>query len=231
MFGVNLNMARGFPIAAVCALALGLFISEGAGSWETVVITDDEYAPMMFKRLKEVGGGPRGFTNGLAGMRWGAPLASFPHMKLVEKLGATRSTNTNALYRNGDEHLTVNGVPVSPVRYWFVDEQLGSVSLGYQGRENWGRLKQWVEKMYGPLERPGTNTTRWDAKLQQYVRELRTVSEMPTDPGWSGELLWADAGTQVSLRWYPKTEQGELLIISPVLDELHAFEGVGPGDC
>jgi len=233
MFSVNPNQARGYAIAAVCVLALGLFMSERAGSWEPfVVVTEDEYPSMMFKRLKEIGGGPRGFNNGLAGEKWGAPLASFPHMKHVEDLGGTDATKTNGLYRNGDEHLTLNGVAVNPVRYWFVDEQLGSVSLGYQGREQWYKLKQWVEKVYGPLERPGTNTARWDAKLQQWSDEPKPITEMPTDPGWSGELEWADAGTQVSLRWYPKTEAGELLIISSVLDALHAFESVGrAGDC
>jgi hypothetical protein len=231
MFNISTNQARGYAIAAVCVLALGLFMSESAGSREPFVYPEDEYAPMMFKRLKEVGGGPRGFNNGLAEVKWGAPLAGFHHMALVEKLGATQVTHTNALYRNGDEHLTLNGVTVSPVRYWFVDEQLGSVSLGYQGREQWYKLKQWVEKVYGPLERDGSPETHWDAQLRQYVNEPRTVSEMPTDPGWSGELSWLDAGTQVSLSWYPKTEAGELVIISPVLDELHAYEGVGPGDC
>ncbi len=233
MFSVNPNQARGYVVAAVCMFALGLFMIERAGSWELfVVVTEDEYPSMMFKRLKEIGGGPRGFNNGLAGAKWGAPLAGFPHMKLVEDLGGTDATKTNGLYRNGDEHLTLNGVAVSQVRYWFVDEQLGSVSLGYKGRENWHKLKQWVEKVYGPLERSGFNTARWDAKSGQWVKGAKTIAEMPMDPGWSGELAWTDAGTQVSLGWNPKTEEGELLIISPVLDELHAFESVGRGgDC
>lgn len=230
MFGIDPNQARGYLIAATFVLALGLMI-ETTGAREPFVFPQDEYAPMMFKRLKEVGGGPLGLNNGLAEVKWGAPLAGFSHMKLVEKMGGTTSTKTNGLYRNGDENLTLNGVTVSQVRYWFVDEQLGSVSLGYKGRENWGRLKQWVEKWYGPLERDGTLSAHWDAKLQQFVKELRTVSQMPTDPAWSGELSWNDAGTQVSLKFNPKTEEGELLIISTVLDELHAYEGVSSGDC
>ncbi len=151
-------------------------------------------------------------------------------MKLVEDLGGTEATKTNGLYRNGDENLTLNGVPVSPVRYWFVDGQLGSVSFRYKGREHWGRVKQWAEQWYGPLERLGTNGARWDAKLQQWVKEVKPMTEMPTDPGWSGELLWNDAATGVSLKFNPKTGDGELLIISTVLDTLHGFEkSVGQG--
>ncbi len=235
MFGINPNQARGYAIAAVCVLALSFQLgTAGAGKHFTYTnpldYPEDEYAPMMFKRLKEIGGGPRGLQNGLAGVKWGAPLASFPHMKRVEDLGGTEATQTNGLYRNGDENLVLNGVPVSPVRYWFVDEQLGSVFLGYQGRENWGKLKGWVEQWYGPLERAGTNEARWDAKLRQFVHEVKPITEMPTDPGWSGELLWNDAGTGVSLKFNPKTGDGELLIISTVLDTLHEFvKSVGQG--
>jgi hypothetical protein len=231
MFGLSPKQGSRYAIAGVLVLALG-FMMQTAGAREPFVFPQDEYAPMMFKRLKEIGGGPRGFTNGLAGVKWGAPLAGFPHMKLVENMGATDATKINSLYRNGDEHLTLNGVTVSQVRYWFVDERLGSVSLGYKGRENWYKLKQWVEQVYGPLERPGPNTGRWDAKLQQMVREVKPVTEMPTDPAWAGELEWTDAGTLVRLAWHPKAEAGEVLIISPALDALHEFESVGrAGDC
>ena len=222
------SQARGYAIAAVIVLALGFMIEPASA----LVYPDDEYASKMFKRLKEIGGGPTLNENGLTGVKWGASLASFPNMKLVGDLGATQATHANALYRNGDEHLTVNGVPISLVRYWFIDEQLGSVSLSYKGRESWGRLKQWVEQWYGPLERPGFHTAGWDAKLRQWVETpMPVTAEILTDPGWSGELSWTDAGTEVRLMFNPKTGEGELLMISTVLDELHAYEGVGPGDC
>ena len=224
------HRARAHAIATVFVLGFGLLIAT-AGAPEPFVFPQDEYAPMMFKRLKEIGGGPTLNENGLTGVKWGAPLASFPHMKLVENMGRTGVTDTNGLYRNGDENLTVNGATISQVLYWFVDEHLGSVSLSYKGRENWGRLKQWVEQWYGPLERADKSTPRFDAKLQQWVKEGMTVSEMPTDPKWSGELSWKDAATEVRFTWNPKTETGELLMISPVLNELHAYEGVGGGDC
>jgi len=228
-----------YAIAAV--FALGLFMSESAGALEPSAdeYAPDEYSPevykpKMLKKLKEIGGGPLGLNNGLAGAKWGAPLAGFSNMKLVEDLGASDYTDTNGLYRNGHENLTLNGVS-SSVLYRFADEQLAAVTVVYKGRENWAKLKQWVEEWYGPLERLGTNTARWDAKLQRYVNEVKPLTEMPTDPGWSGELEWTDPdhGTSVRLLWNPKTEEGGLSMISFVLDEL--YESVNTptqgGDC
>lgn len=181
----------------------------------------------MIEKAKESGDGPRGGV-GLAGLKWGARLEDFSSMKLVENLGGTDYTTWNGIYRNGDENVTLNEVSVAPVRYRFVDKLLESVSFGYQGRADWGRLKQWVEEWYGPLD-SNSNVGVWDGGLKQFVREPK-----PEPPEMAArEDEWWGEHTVVLLAWDPKTEEGHLVIFSRALKQLFEMEDAARngGDC
>lgn len=58
------------------------------------------------------------------------------------------------MYERPGEVVTLNGVALNPVRYRFVNGQLESIVLSYEGRENRDKLLQWVEERYGKLSPP-----------------------------------------------------------------------------
>src|SRR5205085_3262236 len=71
---------------------------------------------------------------GFNGYTWGTPLAKLPAMKLLQDLGSTDFVNNIGVYENPGETLTLNEVPLSKIRYRFVENQLESIISIYDGR-------------------------------------------------------------------------------------------------
>lgn len=107
--------------------------------------------------IKDDPGGFNGYT-------WGTPLAKFPAFKLVRDLGSTDFVNDVGVYENPGETLALNEVPLSEIRYRFVENQLESIVLVYTGRENRDKLMRWLEERYGKVslhERKMVNAVQW----------------------------------------------------------------------
>ena len=130
--------------------------------------------------------------NGFNEYTWGSPLASFPGLQRDRELGKAEGGERIVVYERPGEVVTLNGVPLSKIRYRFVDSQLESVVLSYEGRENRDKLMQWVEEHYGKLTPP-------ERRLQFAQAE------------WLGEK------TEVTLSYNHIKKEGMLLFISPVL--------------
>jgi hypothetical protein len=84
------------------------------------------------------------------GYTLGAPISSYPALKLVKKWSAEEVKEVGE-YENPGEALTVNGVFFLKIRYRFADGLLESIRLVYHGRENRERLVKWLETQYGKL--------------------------------------------------------------------------------
>jgi hypothetical protein len=130
--------------------------------------------------------------NGFNEYTWGSPLASFPSLQQARELGKTEDGERISVYEKPGEVLTLNGVALNRVRYRFVDGQLESIVLSYEGRESRGKLLQWVEEHYGKLTPP-------ERRIQF------------TQVEWLGEK------TEVTLSYNHGKKEGMLLFISPVL--------------
>src|SRR2546428_3947480 len=89
--------------------------------------------------------------NGFNEYTCGSPLASFPALQQARELGKAEGGERIVVYEKPCEVVTVNGVPLSGIRYRFVDGQLESIVLSYEGRESRDKLMQWVEEHYGKL--------------------------------------------------------------------------------
>jgi len=130
--------------------------------------------------------------NGFNEYTWGSPLASFPALQQTRELGKAESGERISVCEKPGEVLTLNGVALNRIHYRFVDGQLESIVLSYEGRESRDKLMQWVEEHYGKLTPP-------ERRLQF------------TQVEWLGEK------TEVTLSYYHIRKEGTLLFISPVL--------------
>lgn len=135
---------------------------------------------------------------GFNGYTWGTPLAKFPGFKLVKDLGSTDFVKDVGVYENPGEALTLNEVPLTAIRYRFVENQLESILLRYTGRENRDRLAYWLEERYGKLTAP----------------ERKMVNA----------ILWYGDTTVINLKYDAATKQGTLYFFSRVLS--HRFNEV-----
>jgi len=133
--------------------------------------------------------------NGFNGNTWGADLAAYPSMKLVKDLGSTDFVEEAGVYMNSGESLTLNEVSFTEIRYRFIDKQLESIELKYEGRENRDKLMRWIEEQFG--------------KLSSHERK------MVMNVQWFGEK------TTITLSYNPNTKLGSLWFISQVLN--HRF--------
>ena len=89
--------------------------------------------------------------SGFQGIPWGASPADCASLSFVKTLGTTDSMKHADLYDLSTDGVTLNGVTFTRIRYRFLDNQLESVQLGYEGRANRDKLMQWVELRYGTL--------------------------------------------------------------------------------
>src|SRR5438094_1504428 len=89
--------------------------------------------------------------NGFNEYTWGSPLSSFPALQQIRELGQAQDGEQISVYEKPGEVVTLNGVTLNRIRYRFVDGQLESIVLSYQGREGRDKLLQWVEERYGRL--------------------------------------------------------------------------------
>ena len=129
--------------------------------------------------------------NGFSEYIWGAPVASFPALQQVRELGRTEVGERIVVYEKPGEVITLNGTTLSRIRYRFVDGQLASIGLSYEGRENRDKLLQWIEEHYGKVT----------------PAERRMLSQVE----WIGEK------TEVTLSYYHSRKEGTLLFISSAI--------------
>jgi len=142
--------------------------------------------------------------NGFNEYTWGSPLANFPALQQVRELGKAEGGERISVYEKPGETVTLNGVTLNRIRYRFVDGQLESIVLSYEGRENRDKLLQWVEEHYGKLTPP-------ERRLQF------------TQVQWLGEK------TEVTLSYYHIKKEGMLLFISPAIQYLLFDSNLGGG--
>ncbi len=170
---------RGLPVLIVVAVGLS------AASADAATIPDD----------------PGGFN----GYTWGTPLAKFPAFKLVKDLGSTDFVSNVGLYESPGETLTLNEVPLSTIRYRFVENDLESIQLSYVGRENRDKLMRWLEERFG--------------KLTPHERKMVNA------------VLWYGDQTVVNLKFDAVTKQGTLYFLSRELNHrLNEFHQATQGD-
>ena len=150
--------------------------------------------PAEAARIKE---DPDGFN----GHRWGAALAEYPAFKLLQDLGSTDFAANAGVYESPGEALTLNDVPIKAVRYRFINEQMESIHLRYEGRDNRERLMAWLEHRYGKLS----------------ISERKMVNSVQ----WFGDK------TTVTLTYNPRTHEGGLWFTSQVLN--HLFNDIHQG--
>lgn len=171
-----MNQARkGFSIALVlCVLGCGLTVRQ---TWAaTIEHEEDDEA-------------------GFSGYTWGAAPSDCPSLTRIRELGSTDYAKKVEVYTNPDEGLTLNEASLRAINYRFVDDQLESVEVKYEGRENRERLLRWVEERYGKL-------TAHERKAIIHVE-------------WVGER------TGVVLAYDPRIRQGTLWFFSLPLHQLY----------
>ena len=102
--------------------------------------------------------------NGFNGHTWGKSQREYPALKLVSDLGSTDFGTKVVMYEQPGESLTLNGVTLSRITYRFLDDQLESIHVSYQGRQNRDKLMRWIEERHGalsPSERKMITSVRW----------------------------------------------------------------------
>ncbi len=143
--------------------------------------------------------------NGFKGYSWGAAMASFPSLKLVKDLGSTDFVSSAGVYEIPGETLTLNGAPLSKIHYRFIDGQLESIQLRYEGRENREKLMRWVEDHYGKVT--------------------------PADRKMINAVQWFGDNTTVTLSWDYSAHQGTLWFMSQALNhKFNEFHQATQGD-
>jgi hypothetical protein len=123
--------------------------------------------------------------SGFRGNYWGASPADCPSLRFVGDLGTNRSGKLITLYDRSTAGLVINGVSFTRIRYRFIENQLESVQLSFEGRANRDKLLQVVEDRYGrpaPGERKHLGRVEWDGNETTVDLDYRTDVEQ----GW----LW-----------------------------------------
>ena len=103
--------------------------------------------------------------SGFRGNHWGDSSGDGPPLRFVKGLGTTNSGKQVDLYDRSPVGIILNGVSFSRIRYRFLDNQLESVQLSYEGSANRERLLQLMEERYGrltPGERKLVGRAEWD---------------------------------------------------------------------
>ena len=103
--------------------------------------------------------------SGFRGNQWGDSPRNGPPLRFVRNLGATQSLKQVDVYERSPVGIFLNGAPISRIRYRFLDNQLESVQLSYEGRVNRDKLLQLMEERYGrltPGERKFVGRAEWD---------------------------------------------------------------------
>jgi hypothetical protein len=106
-------------------------------------------------------------ANGFRGNHWGDASGDCPSLRFAQGQGTTRSNKQVDLYDRSTVGIVLNGVTFSRIRYRFLDNQLESVQLVYEGRENRGKLLQLMEQRYGALpsgERKQFGGVEWEGE-------------------------------------------------------------------
>lgn len=143
--------------------------------------------------------------NGFNGYVWEAALSKYPAMKLLKDLGSTDFVAKAGVYEIPGETVTLAGVTLTDVRYRFLDEQLESILLHFEGIENRDKLMQWLEEQYGKIP----------------VHERRKATTMQ----WFGDA------TTATLKYEPSTKKGNLIFMSQVLNHrFNEFHQATQGD-
>ena len=102
--------------------------------------------------------------NGFNGHTWGKSVREYPSFARLLDLGSTDAGTKAVVYENPGESLTLNGVTLSRITYRFLDDQLESIHVSYQGRQNRDKLMRWIEERHGalsPSERKMITSVRW----------------------------------------------------------------------
>lgn len=123
--------------------------------------------------------------SGFRGNYWGASPRDCPTLRFVKGLGTTQSRKQVDLYDRSTVGIVLNGVSFSRIRYRFIDNQLESVQLSYEGKANRERLLQLMEERYGrltPGERKFINRAEWDG--------YETVVDLSYNPETGLGSLW-----------------------------------------
>jgi hypothetical protein len=103
--------------------------------------------------------------SGFRGNHWGASPRDCASLTFVSGLGTTESGQQVDVYDRSTVGISLNGATLTRMRYRFLDNQLESVQLSYEGRANRDRLLQVMEDRYGrltPGERKVVSRNEWD---------------------------------------------------------------------
>jgi len=149
------------PVLASYFLALGLVTPS---AW-AVMIADE----------------PSGFR----GNHWGDSPWNCPSLRFVNGLGPINSMKQVDLYDRSTVGIALNGVSFSRIRYRFLDNQLESVQLSYEGSANREKLLKLMEERYGrltPGERKLVGRAEWDG--------YETVVDLSYNPDTGLGSLW-----------------------------------------
>ena len=123
--------------------------------------------------------------SGFRGNQWGASPADCASLRFVKNLGTTQSKQQVDIYERSTVGIVLNGAPISRIRYRFLDNQLESVQLSYEGQANREKLLQLMEERYGrltPGERKLINRAEWDG--------YETVVDLSYNPETGLGSLW-----------------------------------------
>jgi hypothetical protein len=139
--------------------------------------------------------------SGFRGNHWGDSPADCASLRFVKGQGTIHSGERVDLYDRSTVGIAINGVSFIRIRYRFLDNQLESVQLSYEGRASYSKLVEVLEERYGRLT-PG---------------ERKLV----------GRAEWDGYETVVDLSYNVETGRGSLWFISPTLNRDFAWPGPG----
>ena len=120
--------------------------------------------------------------NGFRGNHWGDAPGNCPSLRFVFGQGTTRTNKQVDLYDRSTVGIILNGVTFSRIRYRFLDNQLESVQLVYEGRENRGKLLKLMEQRYGALT-PGERKQLGGVEWEGFETVVNLSFNISTDQG------------------------------------------------
>lgn len=103
--------------------------------------------------------------SGFRGNQWGDSPRNGPPLRFAKGLGTTNAGQQVDLYDRSTVGIVLNGAAFSRIRYRFLDNQLESVQLSYEGLANREKLLHLMEERYGrltPGERKLVGRAEWD---------------------------------------------------------------------